>query len=480
MKQKPAQITDAAWCPLGRLYRDAVAGSTEASDNYHLGVFITVAGALLGRSVYYCMPHPLYPNFYTALTGASSRARKGTAMGFGNKLLRAVAEDEICMMYGLGSAEGFVDQLSQFQASKKASSVTMLIELSELRTLIDKMNQKSTSNITGILSEAFDCKDKLHIPTRHHREVAENPFTSILGGAAPDWLEKIQALDLKGGIGNRFLWVPGEPKEANPKPPPVNSQFWKPLISELRKVRSYWTEKKRPTEFELSSEADAKWEQVYKRTYNYGNEDPLVSVLSDRMEVHTIKVALLYAALDRKSVIELGHLSAAIEFSGFLMDSLFRIFSDYGISQIVKDERKIRELIDAAGPNGIKRRLLQQRLSRMDSETFSRRLKWMLAEGIIRQEINGRSIYLVMNISPEEEDAPLATTAQKDAAQPCPLCSHPLRAHDEKGVCKDCLRQEPWMRDVMIQKGYYCGSTVPSAESAPADVPAPEVENAVA
>lgn len=411
-----------AWCPLGRRYRDAVAGSTEASDNFHLAMFLAIVGILLGRSVCFTMSRVLYPNFYVALTGQSSRARKGSAMGFGQALLRHVLhrekQSEICTVYGVGSQQGFLDAAIAHQQRSQADSVTAVLCYEELRQLIETMNQSGPGNITSLISTAFDCPDVLELATRGHGDSARRPFTSVIGGASPDWLDKIKREDLRGGIGNRFLWIHGERKEPIPNPPPPDPHYWKPLIAELRRVRSYWSKQKSPAEFRRTPEADKLWNDFYRRINRWQHEDELVSELSNRMEVHTAKIALIYAALERSpGIIEVKHLQPAIAFADFLLASLYTIFSNYGLSQIAKDEQRLFRLIREAGPQGLPRRTLQQRARPMDAETFSRRLKWMLAEQMILEEPRNRSLWLRANHDEEEEPGGEDSSRHREAAK---------------------------------------------------------------
>src|SRR3990167_5429054 len=64
--------------------------NSEAPAIYHRWVCASIIGALLGRSVHFQLgPHVIYPNQFIMLMG-SPGTRKGSAMGIGKGLLKAL------------------------------------------------------------------------------------------------------------------------------------------------------------------------------------------------------------------------------------------------------------------------------------------------------------------------------------------------------------------------------------------------------
>ena len=391
-------VPEAAWCLTARVYLEAVKNSTSASEAYHLAVFLTVVGAILGRSVFFRMPHPIYPNFYTALVGRSGRAKKGTAIGFGCRLARQV-NNEFHIKSSVDSGQGLVEQIAKFQGLHSEKSTAVLFRFAELKGQIEKANREG-STIISTLSEAFDCEDVLEVNTRTNPVQAKKAFVAAVGAASPSWLDKLQMADLEGGIGNRFLWVPGRSREPIPLPPPPIQSKLNAVAQELAGMRGWWgkAEDGKETELVLTPEAEERWRWFYKKVYTLGSEDPLVEIMGERMDQHCIKVAMIYAAIERSPEIGIQHLNPAIVFTQFLIESLYAIFSDFGLSEIMKQQRQIEDHIRRAMPGGIRKRRLQQKLGRMDAETFNRRLRWMTGEeGSIREVKDGRSTYLYMN-----------------------------------------------------------------------------------
>ena len=408
--EKPIpQVPEEAWCDLARRYRDAVALCTEASDNFHLAAYLAVAGGVLGRLVYYNNPKPLYPNFWVALVGKSSRARKGTTMDFAEDVSQAVNR-EFWWVRSVNSAQGFVKSLISLQhRQENQKTISAILRFSELRSLIDKASHEGTRDIIPELSNAFDCPPRLERNTVNETGTgAEKPTTSIIGGAAPRWIENLNIDDLEGGIGNRFWWIAGKPKKRNAFPPAPNLTL---VIHDLGTVRQFWLDKaggkaEKGTEITLDAEARVIYDAWYKGLDRYYEHD-LFQVLADRMEVHCPKVAMTYAALDRRSVIETRDIRAAIAFCEFLMESLACIFSDYGWAEAARQDQEIVAYVRKHEPLGVSQRQTQMRFSKWGSEIFNKRLQWLVGdEGPIRRKkrehLNGRSgNWLTLNL---EED----------------------------------------------------------------------------
>ena len=387
------QVPEAAWCDLGREYRAAVAGCTEASDNYHFACFLAVAGIAFNRSVYFTMARRIYPNFFVAIVGGSGGARKGTAMRYAVDSLLAGAD--VLHLTSVDSREGLIQRLFDWQNKRDLKAgIPCLIELEEFRALIEKSRIEGLAAIVPTLALGFDCPDKFEKNTVASIE-AKFPTVAMLGGADPNWLERMKIEDLKGGMGNRILWIPGEPKPRMADPPAPSLAA---VAGALHDIRRYWTEQG-VTELTWEPAAFQRWKPFYEKDLReMQSTEPLLEVMAERMHVHCVKVAMLYAVLERSKKLLLKHLEAAIHLVRFLMDSLAYIFHEFGLDFVVKQERAILRKIEAAGAAGITRRALQKACWRIDSETFNRRLRWLASEdGPVRAEPRGRSTVLFLN-----------------------------------------------------------------------------------
>jgi hypothetical protein len=390
-------IPEGAWYGVAKDYREAVAASTEASDNYHLGAFLTAAGLALGRSVHFGMGSKVYPNPYVVLVGKSGGARKTTAMHLGLRLAQA-ARPDVHVMRSLDSAEGLIQALANVQAPRNEKEcVPTVVWLAEFRSLLDKSAKEGLRNLIPTLCDAFDCPPRLEVNTRKSPVSAEEPFLSILAGTTESWLEQLSMEDVEGGLGNRIMFFPGQPKTRIPKPPDPRQPLWNSLISRLHDVHDHWRQQ-RNTELRLSPEAEKRWERYYCSFDDSRHDDEVISVLREREHVHCIKTASIWAALDKSPTIELPHLEASILLMDYLYHSLLHLFSGFGEGRWVKDEHRLIQAVKDAGERGISRRELQRRFHRMSAEHLHRHLRWLVGDdGELREVKVGHRIMLYYN-----------------------------------------------------------------------------------
>jgi hypothetical protein len=154
------EIPEVAWRSYFRDYRELVADTTEASDNFHYATFLNVLGCTLGRRLHVYHATKLYPNFYTCLVGRTGLTRKDTCANRGSDILaRLNADNEnleappFRMVRGIRSYEGLLDELS-------GQRKVRLVVLGEILSLLTKARQESLSNIVPQLTELYDCPDR--------------------------------------------------------------------------------------------------------------------------------------------------------------------------------------------------------------------------------------------------------------------------------------------------------------------------------
>jgi hypothetical protein len=393
------QIPDSAWHPIAREYRDVIGPTTEAPYNFHLACFLTMMGAALQRYVCFNMSELLYPNFYTALVGASGASRKGTAMAKGAKLVKTVGVP-LEIMRGIDSAESFVRAVALVQGETVKDYLPVVVRLSELRSLFDKANKKGLENIVPKLCEAYD-GDPLELKTGEKAKVTD-PNVSIISGTSMSYTQKINRSDLEGGLGNRFCFVPGEKRARIPIPPSVEEPAYTNLCCKIAAVIDFWKGKGQ-TAFTFDEQATDLWENFYtKELPSWSANDDLLESMTERYHHHAAKVAMIYAALDQVTTMSMRHLGPALLYVRFLFDGLLYSFQSFGVSNWVLDEKKIIETVRSSMPLGIRQRSLQQKFWRIGTEHFQRHMKSLLggpgnSESTLKTDKRGKQFWVTIN-----------------------------------------------------------------------------------
>jgi hypothetical protein len=343
-----------AWRGLFRKYRDLVGGTTEASDNYHWGGFMTVLGCTLNHRICVHYAGLVYPNSYICFVGPTGESRKTTGANRAKSLtlkLNSNPDDEyeengnFQILNGIGSIEALYDSLS-------GRKRTRLLYYSELGSLMAKAQQSGTSNMITDLTSLWDLPDRINPSTRHIKVNCEYPFVSILSCSTLEWLYKYITLEsIYSGFVNRWIFLYGEPKSAMPDPPPVDDAAEKVLLSNINDIRKWANDLPNQGLIEKSQEAQDMWNVWYTEYFNTQRDKTgILPELLIRVPVHIWKIAALYAAQDYSPYIKGEHLEIAIKIGGFLEQSMRRVFRNFNSTDSKKREDKLIDYLKKKGP----------------------------------------------------------------------------------------------------------------------------------
>lgn len=206
---------EAAWVGPFAEYRNLVGPTTEAPDSLHWATLFTTVGLFIGRDRFLCTPHPLYPNSFMLVIGASGDVRKSTALEYGQELWRLL-EADVRLASGILSAEGVYDILAEKEGTR------LLIFEDEFRTLLAAAGRSGTRNLLSELCKLHRCPHPAQL-TRRAPTTARRPFVSLIGATTPKWITTgLEEEAVFGDFFNRCLVLTGEPNPTwltrNPHP----------------------------------------------------------------------------------------------------------------------------------------------------------------------------------------------------------------------------------------------------------------------
>lgn len=368
------------WYGLASTYRKIIGPRVESSDNFHLACFMTMMGAALGKSVYMNVSRIVYPNLYTVIVGESAWGRKGVAMApvFD---LAAEINPGIIPFSDLASGEGLIRAVDEaMEHAKEKMQASVLVTLDEYNMMLIKGKQKGNTLIPTI-KKAFDTPRVLEVPSSMKKVRRENPPpVSMLAASEPDDLADMDPRDVKGGLGNRNIYIPGESKEPNPHSTQPDRKEWLPLTDPLVEILRFYGGRG-ATRLHWSPEAFPIWEKFYRSTRTRGGDDPLIKRLCARHCVYVPKFCMCFAAMDKaERFVEPKHLNAAIALCDFLLDSLYYVFRNADVKPWVRESKDIIDFVHRK--KEVKLRSLRNRFHRLGAETFERRMKYLLADDL--------------------------------------------------------------------------------------------------
>jgi hypothetical protein len=185
-----------------------------------------------------------------------------------------------------------------------------------------KVLQREGNDLGAIMRQAWDGID-LRTLTRNSPLKATGAHVSILAHITKDELMRLMAQgDLYNGMANRFLWVAAKRSKLLPFGGSPDEANLAALARVLRDAADFG--KALATSVRRDAEADRLWEAAYP-ALSAGRPGVLGAVTS-RAEAHVMRLALLYAILDRSTTIKAEHLRAALELWGYCERSAAYIF----------------------------------------------------------------------------------------------------------------------------------------------------------
>jgi hypothetical protein len=320
----------------GRLVA-TISPTTEADPAAILMVALVLAGNVMGR-----VPHAVGggarhgSNLFAVIVGKSRGGRKGTAL--------AVARDPFARAYpdwfrerlarGLSSGEGLIaavrDAVSK--AGQDGGEVVLDEGVADKRLcvlepefgVVLKVLAREGNTLSAHLRAAWDGDDLAALTKNPQRATA--PHISILAQITPFELEQLlSGVDASNGFANRFLWVHAHRARSIPRARPPEPAALNGVVVDLKKGVDFALKHRAAVDF--AAAAGALWDELYDHLVGEDAEG-LAAEVTSRGEAQVLRLALIYALLDRKPAIQIGHLMAAFAVWQYCEQSAYLIFGD--------------------------------------------------------------------------------------------------------------------------------------------------------
>lgn len=289
--------------------------NSEPPKSYHLWTGISVVAAALQRKVY--IPWnmgQLYPNLFVVLVGPSGRCRKGTAMRFGQDLVRQVptiklVAQRITLEQMIRDIKESVTEFMDPTTNLIVLHCSMTVMSSELTVFLGSGN----TDFLATLTDMFDSEDEWEYRSKHQgKDKIRGLCLNFLGGTAPDWITTmIPKAALGGGFTSRIIFIVERDKRITlPDPTPTKRmlELRPKLIADLEKISIL------AGQFHIEDIAQEFYEHWYE---TQDKSPPIVSErfagYNSRRGTHARKLAMvLSASRSDELVIRLEDLERAI------------------------------------------------------------------------------------------------------------------------------------------------------------------------
>ncbi len=267
------------------------------------------------------------------------------------------------------------------------SDKRLLVVESEFSRVL-KVMARDTTTLSPVIRTAWD-QDRLQTLTKNEPATATGTHISMIGHITRDELcRNLTQTEAGNGFGNRFLWMCVRRSKCLPEGGAVCQDELNPLVERLRTAVTY---ARQVTEIRRDDEARALWASIYPALSDGGRG--MVGSMTSRAEAQVMRLACIYALLDRSSIIKTAHLLAAQAVWDYAEASTRYIFGG-------KQGDPITDTILTKLKERLPDELTQTEISRLfhghqDASKIERALQTLERDGLVTQqtaETGGRPV----------------------------------------------------------------------------------------
>jgi hypothetical protein len=383
----------------GRIVR-TIEPSTEADPAALLVQMMVAFGSAAGRSAHFRVEADYhYSNEYAVLIGRTSKARKGTSWGRISRLMEQAEENwhNERVASGVSSGEGVIwavrDAIQSRERTKEGKEVKyvdvekdpgiqdkrLLIYEPEFANVL-KQTERQGNTASVVLRQAWDGNKVLRTLTKNSPAKATGAHISIVGHVTGEELQRyLTQTETANGFANRFMFVCAGRSKLLPEGGYVDAAALDALRGELVEALAF---AKSAGELKRDEEARELWCQIYGELSD--GRPGLAGALLARAEAHVMRLALLYALLDRSTSIRAPHLLAALALWDYCERSVRYIFGD-SLGDDVADE--LLRLLRGCLPNGMTRSDISNYFQRnVSANKIGKALGLLLQNNHVRRE----------------------------------------------------------------------------------------------
>ena len=371
------ELGDHAYHGLAGEIVKAIEPQTEADPAAVLVQLLCSFGNLVGRTAHYIVEGTSHhANLFVVLVGATARGRKGTSEGRVRMLLRSADEDWSThrIASGLVSGEGIVwavrDPIIESKPIKDKKKIVgyeeiiadpgvddkrLLVIESEFASVL-RAGRRETSTLSPTLRSAWDSGD-LRTLAKNSPARSTGAHISLVGHVTSEELRRTMP-EVEGfsGFANRFLWIAVRRSKLLP-----DGGDDLDLTAFADRLRTAAEHAKLVDRMHRDKAATRLWRTIYADLAG-SSGGGMFGAVTSRAEAQALRLSMIYALLDRSTIITAEHLTAAISVWKYAEDSARMIFNNSTGDNLAD---KLLAFIKAEP--GIKRRDLRRKFSSSQS-----------------------------------------------------------------------------------------------------------------
>jgi hypothetical protein len=340
----PAPLGEAACHGLaGRITR-TIEPHTEADPAAILIQILAAFGNVVGRNPHFPIERDRHhTNIYVVLVGETSKARKGTSLGWVLRLFDQVDADWATdhIESGLSSGEGLIWALrNPIVATEPVRKNCKITEYQDVITdagVVDKRGfvveaefakvlrvmRRDGNTLSPVIREAWDTGN-LSSLTKNFPARATDAHVTIVGHiTTQEFRRYLDDTEAANGFMNRFLVVCVRRSKMLPLGGNLPDEALDPLAAEMKEAVIF---AQGTDEISFDEAAQNMWCDIYSDLS--AGRPGLVGSMTSRAEAQVVRLATIYALLDQSALISEEHLTAALELWRYAKESMDFVFGD--------------------------------------------------------------------------------------------------------------------------------------------------------
>lgn len=318
---------------------------TEADPAALLTQFLTVFGNVSGPQAFFQVEADVHHlKIFTCIVGETSKARKGTSFGHVKEVYQIINQEWAAhrIMSGLVSGEGLIwqvrDPITKLEPIKEKGRLTgeyneIVIDpgIKDKRLLVFEPEFAATLRVMGrdgnILSAVIrQAWDGSHLSglAKNSPGRATGAHISIIAHITKDELLRyLDRTEAANGFGNRFLWICVRRSKLLPEGGRISEVDFTPFMTKLANAVAMAQQAGR---LSFDDGARQRWREIYGSLSE--GKPGMFGALVSRAEAQVVRLACIYALLDRTTLIRREHLEAALAVWDYAEASVHYIFGD--------------------------------------------------------------------------------------------------------------------------------------------------------
>lgn len=338
--EKPwPQLEDDALRGLAGDVVNVISPSSEADPVAILVTFLAEYGSMVGRGPHHMVGEGRHgANLDVILVGETAVGRKGESKKGVDAIMGLVDPHWIahCQATSLASGEGLIHLVRdpQMGRNKKTGEEIVVddgVQDKRLFVAVEeyagvlKVSSKPGNTLSPTIREAWDSPRILRNASKTSPETATSAHISLLGHITDRELKDcVTDTDFENGVLNRNLWVAVRRSQLIAHPRRMDPKAVNDIVRRLAEAKAFAI---RVGELDWDDEAYDLWTEMYENDLGLAKPG-MVGSLTARAAPISIRLALIYALLDKSPVIGADHLRAAYAVWKYSEASVRYIFGD--------------------------------------------------------------------------------------------------------------------------------------------------------